>query len=346
MPARRSRKGYLPAPPRESHVPPGAQALGPAGCDKVMIASQRQRRLSLLLVVVCLVTAVVGGAAAAPGNGISTSPIGTCASRCGQIASDESCYCDVSCAVHGDCCSDYSALCAETGLDHPGEAALHRAEIHAVAVAPDASTERETMTHPLHSCVNRCGLAADNGACFCDLECARFGDCCSDFTIACDEEMLPGMRDMPRLGEMRLVRRSTEDSPGVLQPSTSDLGLSATLGLVLAVGGTGLLAVLAVAFIVVHFRATHALDDELPRVHPQATATRSLPGNSSEIEGRSSRIGSVSVTATATPAASRPFAAPNRSRSQSPGLRSDTQSNSDSEAVVFDLEWDAQGIAL
>ncbi|WP_438030825.1 hypothetical protein [Sorangium sp. So ce233] len=48
----------------------------------------------------------------------------------------------------------------------------------------DCHLEVESKLDPAASCVNRCGGQAPDG-CYCDAECARFGDCCPNYDSAC-----------------------------------------------------------------------------------------------------------------------------------------------------------------
>ncbi|GMV42762.1 MAG: hypothetical protein AMXMBFR64_44780 [Myxococcales bacterium] len=74
----------------------------------------------------------------------------SCAGNCGGSSPSGSCYCDSSCSLWGDCCSDYFSVCGGGGGS---------------------------------SCVGNCGGSA--GGCWCDSSCVSFGDCCADACSAC-----------------------------------------------------------------------------------------------------------------------------------------------------------------
>jgi hypothetical protein len=85
---------------------------------------------------------------------------GYCGSQSGMDNGDgTSCYCDASCELSGDCCSDYASLC---GDDPPSGG----------------------------SCAGACGSAdpidvGDGTSCYCDELCASNGDCCADYDAEC-----------------------------------------------------------------------------------------------------------------------------------------------------------------
>lgn len=42
-----------------------------------------------------------------------------------------------------------------------------------------------------NSCVDRCGLYMGSASCQCDVACAKYGDCCGDFTFVCNATNTP-----------------------------------------------------------------------------------------------------------------------------------------------------------
>mmetsp|Transcript_16815 Transcript_16815/g.32801 ORF Transcript_16815/g.32801 Transcript_16815/m.32801 type:complete len:1225 (-) Transcript_16815:186-3860(-) len=80
-----------------------------------------------------------------------------------NVHANSVCYCDNSCISHGDCCHDYAQVCQ---------------------VAPNV-VEAVSGT----SCKSRCGVGtaatADVPSCYCDAQCHRNNDCCSDKVQFC-----------------------------------------------------------------------------------------------------------------------------------------------------------------
>ena len=99
-----------------------------------------------------------------------TDPSMSCRGRCGNDSTGGSCFCDVSCARHFDCCLDYTDECLPVERKIP-------------------------------SCLKRCQSAVAHpipggGYCFCDSGCANdftdnnsYGGCCADYTWKCASGM-------------------------------------------------------------------------------------------------------------------------------------------------------------
>jgi len=129
-----------------------------------------------------------GGAAGAggnedPGNGSPSEPPsspspagGSCAGQCGSslpVGDSPPCYCDDQCTGFGDCCSDFASACGQ----NPGN--------------PPAPSPPEPGPAPGSggSCGGLCGspspVPGSSPACYCDVSCVGFGDCCGDFQAMC-----------------------------------------------------------------------------------------------------------------------------------------------------------------
>lgn len=86
----------------------------------------------------------------------TTPPAGSCNGRCGGIGTG-TCWCDSSCSVLGDCCTDFAAQgCVD------------------VQSCGDLSSAK------LGTCSGNCGSSSWIGNCYCDSFCASIGDCCPD----------------------------------------------------------------------------------------------------------------------------------------------------------------------
>ncbi|MCK5800589.1 MAG: C40 family peptidase [Deltaproteobacteria bacterium] len=103
-----------------------------------------------------------GGSAASPAPDTSMS----CVNHCGQRAPG-GCYCDIECSQHGDCCTNMQSTCG-TAPQTPN-----------TPQAPNTPAPNAT-----DSCQGHCGQQAQSG-CYCDGQCAQFGDCCADSQSAC-----------------------------------------------------------------------------------------------------------------------------------------------------------------
>lgn len=102
----------------------------------------------------------------------------TCAGHCGDLGSDQSCYCDSECTSNDDCCDDYLQQCAGGAGDDgggdpgPGDDGGSGDDGDSGGAAPG-------------TCAEHCGDIGSNGVCYCDSECAANGDCCDDYASEC-----------------------------------------------------------------------------------------------------------------------------------------------------------------
>ena len=103
------------------------------------------------------------------------SQVNTCHGRCGHISVDNTgCQCDNQCVKVGDCCPDYSTICLPS---------------------PSTTTQKPLM----QSCQNRCTAGKKSfrflrqlpvTKCYCDEDCVKVGDCCSDYDQYCQNVTL------------------------------------------------------------------------------------------------------------------------------------------------------------
>ncbi len=100
---------------------------------------------------------------------------GSCAGSCGDIGSDDSCYCDAECSGNGDCCADYGQHCG--GSDDGGDS----------GDGGDSTDGGDGGGGggPAGTCIGSCGGIGSDNVCYCDAECAANGDCCDDYTSVC-----------------------------------------------------------------------------------------------------------------------------------------------------------------
>ncbi len=95
---------------------------------------------------------------------------GSCAGQCGNGMGAWGCFCDPACAQFGDCCADFNTACGgAAGVGNVGGVAGAGNAGNAVA----------------GTCTGKCGSTTGTGGCFCDAQCAQFGDCCADYNTAC-----------------------------------------------------------------------------------------------------------------------------------------------------------------
>jgi len=123
-------------------------------------------------------TSVCAPSTFCPGGGTSspdlpptnpTPSADSCAGHCGDKAPG-GCWCDVMCAKNGDCCTDAATACnGSTSNPTPSN--------------PPPSTDAGTGT-AAGSCAGHCGDQAPSG-CWCDVMCAKNGDCCTDAKSIC-----------------------------------------------------------------------------------------------------------------------------------------------------------------
>ncbi len=91
---------------------------------------------------------------------------GSCNGACGGQSLNGECFCDEQCTAAGDCCADKVDLCAGNG------------NLPDRAVVPKGSCSAQ-------KCNNAENPKAANGNCFCDDNCAEFGDCCANKAAKC-----------------------------------------------------------------------------------------------------------------------------------------------------------------
>jgi hypothetical protein len=101
------------------------------------------------------------------GFGLAPVAAGTCSNHCGAKDPISQCWCDDSCALHGDCCADKDMMCGKPKQHSPAPAGMAM------------------------SCQNNCGLESKSqfGTCWCDAMCEKNGDCCADYKSACANTM-------------------------------------------------------------------------------------------------------------------------------------------------------------
>lgn len=119
----------------------------------------------------------------------------SCAGSCGEKAPG-GCWCDAQCAQYGDCCADKAEICdapvcqpvmCELFCEHGFQTNPQGCEICKCNPPPPVAAD---------SCADRCGEQAPAG-CWCDAQCAEYGDCCADKAASCDApepepECVPG----------------------------------------------------------------------------------------------------------------------------------------------------------
>jgi hypothetical protein len=124
----------------------------------------------------CSVPDVPGSEEPTPDPGPSEPPspgASSCQGLCGSAdpapGSNPGCYCDETCSSLGDCCSDYAQACGGS------------------APEPEPTPPEPSPSGP--SCAGICDSLSpapgSNPACYCDVSCTGFGDCCSDYGAFC-----------------------------------------------------------------------------------------------------------------------------------------------------------------
>jgi hypothetical protein len=107
----------------------------------------------------------------------------SCRGKCGHATPSvqdgdvsATCYCDSSCVLHDDCCSDYTLECAAVV-----SAWLDTAPM---ATANAGVSGGESLVDASASCAGRCGDAYDGlHQCYCDDACAGNKDCCPAYGL-------------------------------------------------------------------------------------------------------------------------------------------------------------------
>jgi hypothetical protein len=123
-------------------------------------------------------TGGAGGAAGAGGTGGTTGGPASCVDHCSAQSEDKSCWCDSGCKTYGDCCSDYLDVCTgSTG--------------GAGGAGGSSTGGTGGVSEPTGCTPATCGTAndakEDGKACYCDSQCANYGDCCSNKVEVCGE---------------------------------------------------------------------------------------------------------------------------------------------------------------
>lgn len=124
--------------------------------------------------------------APAPAPKPSISQLASCVGSCGAIA-PSGCWCDTSCVVSGDCCSDRSNVCGGAPAPPPRQqAAAAPPPPPATATAAAAAAVPLSSSSTKGSCQGsgRCGHAGSS-SCYCDAPCSTNGDCCADYAQVC-----------------------------------------------------------------------------------------------------------------------------------------------------------------
>jgi hypothetical protein len=121
----------------------------------------------------------MGGAAGGGGTGGATGGPSSCVDHCGAQSEDKSCWCDSGCKTYGDCCSDYVDACTGNTGGGGGTGGA------STGGAGGGTSEPTGCTEAL------CGTAndakEDGKTCYCDSQCASYGDCCSNKVEVCGE---------------------------------------------------------------------------------------------------------------------------------------------------------------
>lgn len=111
----------------------------------------------------------------------------TCASSCGGMSQDHSCWCDSKCAQYGDCCDDVCDECGGCGSKGTGDACDNVTCNFGYICLKGGCVLKSEQT----SCDDNCCEGQDDdckpaGAqCFCDEACVKYDDCCSDSCSVC-----------------------------------------------------------------------------------------------------------------------------------------------------------------
>lgn len=110
----------------------------------------------------------------------------SCAARCGEYKSSETCQCDAGCESHGDCCSDYKAKCTNDPVTTTQSPTTTTAAASTTNSPTDAPTTAKATDSPKDgSCAARCNSYNAGMTCQCDPNCADYGDCCLDMGDVC-----------------------------------------------------------------------------------------------------------------------------------------------------------------
>lgn len=141
---------------------------------------------------------------------------GSCEDVCGAASWD--CYCDDVCSLYGDCCDDYESVCSEA--TEPVEEGLEViGEINEEVGASEDLWSNKWILPNTASCGDSCG--SNPGECWCDDQCALYGDCCADFGDMCLEELAAGPQFLPNEGEPVAECDLSIDDDGTLRVAFS-----------------------------------------------------------------------------------------------------------------------------
>lgn len=125
--------------------------------------------------------------------GIGEAPASaSCVGHCGGQSADKSCWCDAGCVQYGDCCDDVAAACDATPpatcADAGGTCQAGASCAGGAAPLDGTCAAGQSCCPPATggSCEGACGEKSADG-CWCDDQCAQYGDCCEDLAEACPE---------------------------------------------------------------------------------------------------------------------------------------------------------------
>jgi len=133
--------------------------------------------------------------------------LGSCESTSGDFCDEQSaegCWCDSQCTDFGDCCSDRAVVC------------------EGAEPTPEPTPEPEAGSCN-GSTGDFCGGKSSDG-CWCDSECAGFGDCCDDIGPICETPApTPPVGACPGVAQYRVTLQTNWNVSGVPNPHWSPL---------------------------------------------------------------------------------------------------------------------------
>lgn len=125
-----------------------------------------------------------GGSAGDAGPASDAGPAGgpnSCVGNCDKQASG-GCWCDKDCAKYGDCCADIQAVCGGAPDAGGGSGG---ASGSGGATGSDAGAAYPGCTAALCGTTTSSKDVGTGKTCYCDSQCASFGDCCSNRASVC-----------------------------------------------------------------------------------------------------------------------------------------------------------------
>ena len=150
---------------------------------------------------------------------VEADPALSCEGRCGEPLQDGAeCACDASCAIFGDCCADYEALCVDTPGEDVSECGdgICDADEDAQSCPGDCDTQ---TTGPCGDGV--CG--DDESAQSCPEDCAATQDSCGDGACSDEENPQSCPEDCaPTGGPVGVVACLAEACPSEYESCTAD----------------------------------------------------------------------------------------------------------------------------